>query len=95
VSDRGNRLKGALESGTEPSQADKNRTKERHPRPARDPVFMQFVELQIAMGTGALLCLLAGRLVDVSPPYAAVYHPGSELYALGDILFLTAPYSPG
>ena len=54
---------------------------------------MHFVELQIAMGTGALLCLLAGRLVGVSSRYAAVYHPGSGLYALGDIVLLTAPVS--
>jgi hypothetical protein len=51
---------------------------------------MLFVELQIAMGTGALLCLLAGRLVAESP-FAAVYHPGSALFALGDIVFLTGP----
>jgi hypothetical protein len=51
---------------------------------------MHFVELQIPMATGALLCLLAGRLVGVSS-YAAVYHPGSALFALGDIVFLTAP----
>jgi len=91
VSDRRNRLTGALESGTEASQADENGTNDRHPRPAWRPVFMHFVELQIPMGTGALLCLLAGRLVGMSSQYAAVYHPGSGLFALGDIVFLTAP----
>jgi phosphoglycerol transferase MdoB-like AlkP superfamily enzyme len=43
------------------------------------------------MATGALLCLLAGQLVGMSSQYAAVYHPGSALFALGDIIFLTAP----
>jgi len=42
------------------------------------------------MGVGALSCLLAGRLVGLSSQYAAIYYPGSELYALGDVVFLTA-----
>jgi hypothetical protein len=91
VSDRRSRLAGALESGTEASPADEKWTNDRHPRPGWRPVLMHFVELQIPMATGALLCLLAGRLLGVSSPYAAVYHPGSALFALGDIVFLTAP----
>lgn len=91
MSDHPNPLAGTLESGTGGSQADEEATKDRHQRPAWRPVLMRFVELQIAMGTGALLCLLAGHLVGVSSQYAAVYYPGSGLYAPGDIVFLTAP----
>jgi hypothetical protein len=91
VSDRRNRFKGASQSGPEASQGDENGTNYRHPRPAWGPVFKHFVELQILMGVGALLCLLVGQLVGMSSQYAAVYHPGSMLYALGDIVFLTAP----
>jgi hypothetical protein len=91
MADRHNPHAGALESGTVTPQAEENGTNHRHPRRAFGPVIVHFVELQIAMGTGALLCLLAGRLVAESSPYAAVYHPGSGLYALGDIVFLTTP----
>jgi hypothetical protein len=52
---------------------------------------LRFIELQIAMGLGALLCFLLGRLVPGSSTVATVYYPGSYLYATGDVLFLTAP----
>lgn len=52
---------------------------------------LQFVELQIAMGLGALLCFLLGRLIPASSMVAAIYYPGSYLYATGDVLFLTVP----
>jgi hypothetical protein len=52
---------------------------------------LQFMELQIAMGVGALLCFLLGRLIPASSTVATVYYPGSYLYATGDILFLTVP----
>lgn len=91
MSDRHNPLAGALESGTEAPRADENVTQDRHLHPAWRPLFMDFLELQIPMATGALLCLLAGRLVSMSSQYAAVYHPGSALFALGDIVFLTGP----
>ena len=51
---------------------------------------VHLLELQIPMGAGALLCLLVGRLVGTSE-YAAVYYPGSALFAIGDLLFLTVP----
>jgi hypothetical protein len=51
----------------------------------------RFMELQIMMGLGALLCLLLGRLVRGSSMVASVYDPGSYLYATGDLFFLTVP----
>lgn len=50
-----------------------------------------FVEMQIPMVLGALVCFLLGRLIPASSGYAAAYHPGTYLYAAGDILFLTVP----
>jgi hypothetical protein len=52
---------------------------------------LQFLELQIPMGLGALVCYLLGRLVPASSIFATVYHPGTYLYAIGDVLFLTVP----
>ena len=52
---------------------------------------LQFMELQIAMGLGALLCFLLGRLIPDSSIVATVYYPGSYLLATGDVLFLTVP----
>ena len=52
---------------------------------------LQFMELQIAMALGALLCFLLGRVIPASSVVAAVYYPGSYLYAIGDVLFLTVP----
>ena len=43
------------------------------------------------MVLGALVCYLLGRLIPASSSYAAVYHPGTYLYAAGDILLLTVP----
>jgi hypothetical protein len=50
-----------------------------------------FLEFQIAMVLGASLCLLLGRLVPTSSSFATAYHPGTYLFAIGDILFLTVP----
>jgi hypothetical protein len=50
-----------------------------------------FVELQIPMGLGALVCYLLGRLMPASSSFATVYHPGTYLFAAGDVLFLTLP----
>jgi hypothetical protein len=50
-----------------------------------------FVELQILMGLGALVCYLLGRLIPASSRLATVYHPGTYLFAAGDVLFLTVP----
>lgn len=51
----------------------------------------QFLTLQIAMVVGASVCLLLGVLLRASPTYATVYHPGTVLYFIGDIFFLTFP----
>jgi hypothetical protein len=58
--------------------------------PERTFIF-HFLEMQIAMGLGALICYLLTRLVPASSSFATVYHPGTYLYAAGDILFLTVP----
>jgi hypothetical protein len=50
-----------------------------------------FLEMQIPMGLGALVCYLLTRLIPVSSSFATVYHPGTYLYTAGDILFLTLP----
>jgi hypothetical protein len=52
---------------------------------------LDFLEMQIAMVLGAVVCYLLGRLVPASSSFAAVYHPGTYLYTAGDVLFLTAP----
>ena len=52
---------------------------------------LTFLELQIPMVLGAVVCYLVSRLASASPSYAAIYHPGTYLYGAADILFLTAP----
>jgi hypothetical protein len=52
---------------------------------------LHFLELQIAMVLGATVCYLLGRLVPASSSLATVYYPGSYLYAVGDVFYLTAP----
>jgi hypothetical protein len=52
---------------------------------------LSFPELQMAMALGALVCLLVGRLVRAPSSYATDYHPGTFLFFLGDIFFLTLP----
>ena len=52
---------------------------------------LHFLELQIPMGLGALVCLLVTRLIPASSSFATVYHPGTYLYTAGDVLFLTVP----
>jgi len=51
----------------------------------------RFVVLQAAMVIGAAGCLLVGTALRGSPAYAAVYHPGTVLYFVGDLFFLTFP----
>lgn len=51
----------------------------------------RFLELQLAMGLGALVCYLIGRLIPASSSFALAYQPGTYLYAIGDVLFLTVP----
>jgi hypothetical protein len=50
-----------------------------------------FLEMQILMGLGALVCFLLGRLIPASSSFAKVYHPGTYLFTTGDVLFLIAP----
>jgi hypothetical protein len=50
-----------------------------------------FVELQIAMALGALVCLFVGNALRASATFATVYRPGTVAYFLGDVLFLTLP----
>jgi hypothetical protein len=52
---------------------------------------VRILELQVPMVLGALVCYLLGRLIPASSSLASVYHPGTYLYAAGDILFLTVP----
>ena len=52
---------------------------------------LHFLELQIPMGLGALVCYLLTRMIPASSNFATVYHPGTYLYAFGDVLFLTVP----
>jgi hypothetical protein len=52
---------------------------------------MHFFELQISMGIGALICYLVVRLISSSPTYAMGYRPGTFLFAIGDLFFLTVP----
>ena len=52
---------------------------------------LPFLELQIAMVLGALVCFLVGRVARASSIYATDYHPGTVLFFLGDVFFLTAP----
>ena len=50
-----------------------------------------FVELQIAMTLGALVCFFVSNALRASGMYATVYRPGTVAYFLGDVLFLTVP----
>ena len=52
---------------------------------------LHFLELQIAMSLGALICYLVVRLITGSSSFTTAYHPGTFLFATGDIFFLTVP----
>ena len=54
-------------------------------------ILLRFLELQIPMGLGALVCYLLSHLIPASSSVAAVYHPGTYLYTIADVLFLTVP----
>jgi hypothetical protein len=53
--------------------------------------FTIFVQMQVAMCVGALVCYLMGRLVTASSSLASVYYPGAYLYTVGDVFFLVTP----
>lgn len=50
-----------------------------------------FLGLQVPMGLGALICYLLGRLIPTSSSLATAYHPGTYLFAIGDVLYLSVP----
>ena len=50
-----------------------------------------FVQLQIGMCIGALVCYLLGLLVPAASSLGSVYYRGAYLYTLGDVLFLVGP----
>jgi hypothetical protein len=52
---------------------------------------LHFLELQIPMGGGALICYLVVRLISGSSSFATTYRPGTTLFAIGDLIFLTVP----
>jgi hypothetical protein len=52
---------------------------------------LHFLEMQIPMVVGAVVCYLLLRLIPASSTVATVYYPGSYLYATGDIFFLSVP----
>jgi hypothetical protein len=54
-------------------------------------VLVPFLELQIPMALGALVCSLVLGLVLPSSSFATAYHPGTYLFTIGDLLFLTVP----
>jgi hypothetical protein len=53
--------------------------------------FLNLLELQISMSFGALVCYVVVRLISSSPTYASSYRPGTFLFAIGDLFFLTVP----
>jgi len=54
-------------------------------------ILLPFLELQIPMVLGAVVCYLVTHLIPASSNLAKVYHPGTYLYTIGDVLFLIVP----
>ena len=54
-------------------------------------LFLSFLELQVPMVLGAFVCYLLGRAVSGSSSLATTYRPGTYVFAIGDVLFLTVP----
>jgi hypothetical protein len=52
---------------------------------------LRFLELQIPMALGAFVCYALGPLISDRSGLALAYHPGTYLFAIGDVLFLTVP----
>lgn len=59
--------------------------------PLARPVLLRLLELQIPMALGAGVCLVIGGMLRASDDYAVIYHPGTVLYFVGDLFFLTVP----
>ena len=49
-----------------------------------------FVEMQLAMALGALVCMVVGGAIR-SATGSEIYRPGMPLYSVGDLIFLTTP----
>ena len=62
-------------------------------RPVRrlSRLLLSFLELQVAMVLGAFVCYLLGRVASGSSSFATMYRPGTHVFAIGDVLFLTVP----
>jgi len=54
-------------------------------------LLLHFLELQIPMGIGALVCYLVVRLISGAASFSMAYQPGTFLFAVGDVFFLTVP----
>ena len=52
---------------------------------------LRFLELQIPMALGAFVCYALGPLIGDRSVLALAYHPGTYLFAIGDVVFLTVP----
>jgi hypothetical protein len=52
---------------------------------------LRFLELQIPMALGAFVCYALGPLISDGSGLAFAYHPGTYLFAIGDVVFLTVP----
>ena len=52
---------------------------------------LRFLEMQVPMTLGALVCYLFVNQIPASSSFATVYYPGSYLFTAGDIIFLTVP----
>jgi hypothetical protein len=52
---------------------------------------LHFLEVQISMTLGALVCYLVVRLISGVGSFITAYEPGTFLFAVGDVLFLTVP----
>lgn len=61
----------------------------RNPKARR--FLLHFLELQIPMMLGALICYVVVRLISSSSSFSTFYSPGTYLFAIGDFLFLTVP----
>ncbi len=51
----------------------------------------RFLEMQIPMVLGAVVCYLLVNLIPASSDLATIYYPGSYLFTAGDTLYLTLP----
>ena len=52
---------------------------------------LHFLELQISMSLGAFVCYLVVRLISGVGSFSTAYRPGTFLFAVGDVFFLTVP----